>query len=444
MKRLILSLFIIISLFIGADHQPAFANVICPAADFAALPDTAGCHPFTVDFDNLSTNACCYIWDFGDGSPIDSTANPTHTFFNTSATVDTVYCVTLVAMSLDSCTDTITKCIVVHSKPVTDFSSISVCLGDSTPFADLSIGSSFWNWDFGDGDTATMQNPAHIYSSCRNYAVQLIVSSGSGCLDTAFGMATVFSKPTADFNFVNVCFDDSILFSDASSAFLDTIVGWNWDFGDASTSILPDPTHNYTSADTFVVRLIVTTSSNCKDTILKSVIVYPKPAGSFSSDKDTANLAISGTVNFTDNTTGAISWDWDFGDGTGTANIQNPGYTYTSTGTFIVRLVVTDNNGCTDTVQATIIVINTTGIGEYLNENLKVYPNPATGTLIIESNGIEIKRIKLFNSLGQVVLDVEAKGAAQKLDISKLTEGNYIVQIETKKGVISKNVDISR
>ena len=40
MKRLIFPLFIIISLFIGADHQPAIANVICPVANFTVSPDT--------------------------------------------------------------------------------------------------------------------------------------------------------------------------------------------------------------------------------------------------------------------------------------------------------------------------------------------------------------------------------------------------------------------
>ena len=57
------------------------------------------------------------------------------------------------------------------------------------------------------------------------------------------------------------------------------------------------------------------------------------------------------------NTYPVTSWQWYFGDG-GTANIQNPIYNYNVAGNYTVKLIVTDINGCKDSITTTI---NTAG-----------------------------------------------------------------------------------
>lgn len=49
------------------------------------------------------------------------------------------------------------------------------------------------------------------------------------------------------------------------------------------------------------------------------------------------------------NTNPVASWQWNFGDG-GTANTQNTSHTYSSQGNYNVKLVITDINGCTDSI----------------------------------------------------------------------------------------------
>ena len=52
-------------------------------------------------------------------------------------------------------------------------------------FTDLSIGSINWNWNFGDGNSSTIQNPVNKYLNLGNYSVTLIVEDKNQCFDTA-------------------------------------------------------------------------------------------------------------------------------------------------------------------------------------------------------------------------------------------------------------------
>jgi len=53
------------------------------------------------------------------------------------------------------------------------------------------------------------------------------------------------------------------------------------------------------------------------------------------------------------------TWHWDFGDGN-TANTQNTSHAYGAVGTYTVKLVATDNNGCKDSVLRAVVIISTT------------------------------------------------------------------------------------
>ncbi|MCF8297166.1 MAG: gliding motility-associated C-terminal domain-containing protein [Saprospiraceae bacterium] len=52
-------------------------------------------------------------------------------------------------------------------------------------FTDLSNGSIYWQWDFGDGNYSTIQNPENKYINLGNYKVTLIVEDKHQCVDTA-------------------------------------------------------------------------------------------------------------------------------------------------------------------------------------------------------------------------------------------------------------------
>ena len=74
----------------------------------------------------------------------------------------------------------------------------TVCKGNSVDFEDLSSdGPSSWNWDFGDGNTSTVQNPIHTYNSPGTYSVSLISSNGTD-VDTVVytNLITVYDLPS--------------------------------------------------------------------------------------------------------------------------------------------------------------------------------------------------------------------------------------------------------
>ncbi|MFN7976239.1 MAG: PKD domain-containing protein [Acidobacteriota bacterium] len=166
----------------GAWQTPGTCTA--PIADFAGNP-TSGTAPLTVNFtDQSSGGPTSWLWDFGDGGT-STVQNPSHTYVANGS-----YTVSLTATnSCGSDTNTKVNYITVTScpAPVADFSG-SPTTGPaplSVAFADLSTNApTSWSWDFGDGGTATQQNPGHTYLSPGTYSVSLTVANGCGS-DTA-------------------------------------------------------------------------------------------------------------------------------------------------------------------------------------------------------------------------------------------------------------------
>jgi gliding motility-associated-like protein len=146
------------------------------------------------------------------------------------------------------------------------------------------------------------------------------------------------------------CSNVPVQFTDNSTTTSGTITGWNWSFGDGTTSALQNPQHQYPSSANYNVQLIVTNTYGCKDTVTNTVTTTGITTSEF-----TWNTACVNTpIQFTDQTTGSpVTWSWNFGAG-GTSTIQNPTHTFPSTGNYLVRLITTNSNGCRDTVIHTI------------------------------------------------------------------------------------------
>ncbi len=93
----------------------------------------------------------------------------------------------------------------------------------------------------------------------------------------------------------------------------------------------------------------------CNATATISVMNIPGPIAGFSLHPDVLTL-LDGPVSFLDNSSGNIvNWQWNLGDGT-TSGTTEFDHLYDDLGSYIVTLLVTDDNGCSDTVQDTIIV----------------------------------------------------------------------------------------
>lgn len=168
---------------------------------------------------------------------------------------------------------------------------------------------------------------------------------------------------TANPNFVPITCDGfTVNFSQSSSGNPNTFL---WDFGDplsgaANTSNLPNPVHTFSDTGVYNVKLLVSISGQCSDSITKPIKVYP---GFLPGFLTSPALCVGVPIQFTDTTYsryGAVnSWRWDFGDPAtlaDTSHLQNPVYTYTAPGTYTVELRVTNDKGCDKTYTKPITI----------------------------------------------------------------------------------------
>jgi PKD repeat protein len=309
-----------------------------PKAVFSAANNCLG---ITTSFNNASSGANNYSWDFGDGKSSSST-NPTNSYA-TSGT----YTVKLKVSTNNGCVDSTSTNVTIYANPVANFITANVCDGFLTTYSNTSTGASSYKWDFGNGNTSTSTNPTYTYPTAGNYTVTLIATTSNGCSNTISKSYTVYSSPTANFSGSNVCLGNSITFNNSSSGATSQV----WDFGDATASTATNPSKTYGAAGNFNVKLVITNVNGCKDSITKSITIYAKPTPAFSA----SNQCLGTAVSFVNQSTSASSNVWSFGDGKSSA-ATSPNYTYSAAGTYTAKLVVTSINGCKDSISKAISV----------------------------------------------------------------------------------------
>ena len=230
--------------------------------------------------------------------------------------------------------------------PTADFAGVPVS-GRSpltVEFTDLSSGvPTAWLWDFGDGGTSGAQNPSYVYAVPGSYTVSLAVTNALGSdvrVRSDYVLVDVI-PPIAEFSGTPTSGVSPLVvdFADESAGGLPTT--WLWAFGDGSTSVLPNPTHTYTGPGYYTVSLNVSNAYGTDSQSNTSYIVvdYVPPIAGFSGQPTTG--ASPYVVDFTDESTGGVAttWQWIFGDGW-TSTAQHPAHTYTTPGTYSVRLTV--------------------------------------------------------------------------------------------------------
>jgi gliding motility-associated-like protein len=160
------------------------------------------------------------------------------------------------------------------------------------------------------------------------------------------------------------CDGFTMTFSNNSNSPL--INSYYWEFGDPASgtannsSTLQNPTHTYSVAGDYTLKLVTNRNQECSDSTTATVRVWPGFFPNFIS----SGVCLNNPVQFFDRTTtnyGVVdSWNWDFGDATSVddvSDIRNPAWTYADTGTKNIRFIVTNSKGCIDTVFKSINMI---------------------------------------------------------------------------------------
>jgi len=150
-------------------------------------------------------------------------------------------------------------------------------------FTDVSINSpTNWDWDFGDGKTSNHKNVTHNYRSAGNYTVSLVAMNSAGSNSTVkTGYINVTAEattkaPVAKFSANRTEGDKplAVRFTDASK---NIPTSWDWDFGDSGSSTDQNPIHQYTTAGTYTVKLVVTNGAGSNQEIKTGYITVIAP-----------------------------------------------------------------------------------------------------------------------------------------------------------------------
>lgn len=355
-----------------------------PVADFSFTP-TVSCPNKVITFNDLSTSGAAIVsrnWGFGDGnSTSGNSATVTHSYIITGT-----FPVTVLVVDANGCDANITKNVTISPAPTANFTS-SITAACAPPltvnFTNTSTGagSPTYSWSFGDGNTATTQNPSNTYNTNGLYNVKLVVTAGA-CKDSITKNSLVNIQPiVADFtaNTFTVCSGSAVNFTDASTG---GVTNWAWNFGDGGTGTAQNPSYTYNTPGTYNVTL---TASNafCSDVEIKNayITVLPSPTANWTTSTPTTACTPPLTVNFTDASTGTITnWLWLFGDGN-TSTSASPSHTYTTAGAFAVQLTVTASNGCTNTKSVGSQVVIAPPVANFTaNRILDCAPSPIAFT----------------------------------------------------------------
>lgn len=164
------------------------------------------------------------------------------------------------------------------------------------------------------------------------------------------------NPPSASFN--DECTDLSCDFTDTSTDSDGSIASRSWTFGDGGNSTAANPTHAYAATGTYTVALTVTDDDGATDAVSREITVTAPasnspPSASFSASCTDLNCSFTNTSSDSDGNIASSSWN--FGD-SNSSNAASPSHSYASAGTYTVSLVVTDDDGATDSASQSVTV----------------------------------------------------------------------------------------
>jgi PKD repeat protein len=260
------------------------------------------------------------------------------------------------------------------------------CPGLTVNFANTSTAGVDFYWNIG-ATTYNSINATHTFPTAGVYNVFLTAfDAGGNWVGSANSVVEIFGSSGQFYQSQETaCPGDEITFSTWDNAIL-----YKWDFGDGGTASTSQARHSYASAGTYTVELEVWSVCGV-ETITETITVsnsLPTPGFVYSAP---AEACINDVVAFyASPTTGGftphLTYEWNFGDGTIiTGPNRYPRHTYTTTGTFVVELTVSnacgmtsfyaDNITITDTMAPTLISINPNMVPGCTSKRLRFYPS---------------------------------------------------------------------
>ena len=337
-----------------------------PVASFMA---PTVCFGQQISIQNTSTlsgtgGVLSYSWSFPGGTPsVSVLATPSVSF----ASPDT-FPIVLIANSSFGCADTLQQTITIHPLPQANFSAPLICAGNNIQVNNNSLvvlGDSIvaYNWNFPNGipSNSTLFEPTINYNLPDTVLATLIVTNRGGCNDTVQKQLIISSDPVASFNANSICLGNQIQIQNTSASFPSgqpLTFAWSISGGSPGTSTDPQPLLSYVNPGNSTIQLITSATGGCKDTIEKTISIYPLPTSDFLN-----TLNCFGSPYTITNLSSVFAGDtlasyaWNIGNAIPAfSSLANPVIAFQTIDTSNVELITTTIHGCKDTVSKQIIV----------------------------------------------------------------------------------------
>lgn len=217
-----------------------------------------------------------------------------------------------------------------------------------------------YNWEIINPAGATIfssvsASASYTFADTGTYQVKLVINRNGQCADSSNSVVRVYPGFIPAFSFTGICVNKPTQFRDGTTTVFGQVSAWRWDFGqpfDAAnnTSLAQHPTYTYTNLGTKYVRLIVTNTKGCIDTLIKQVPIVDKPPITLAF-RDTL-ICIPDAVQLKAEGGGIFSWSPNIN--IINANTPTPTVNPTTTTHYVVTL---DDHGCLnrDSVQVRVV-----------------------------------------------------------------------------------------
>jgi PKD repeat protein len=303
---------------------------------------------------------------------------------------------------------------------ITANGSTSFCTGGSVELSSSQSSGNEWSND------ATSQSIT--VSSSGDYS--LTYTDENGCEATS----NVVSVSVSDSPAPTITTNGSTEFCEGSSVELTASLSDSYQWNLNGSAIENATGQTFEATEEGVYTVTVTNEDQCDGTGTSGftvVTVNATPAAGFDYDLEFG----SGTIEFNNNSTNALTYNWDFGDGF-TSSETNPTHTFTDGGTYEVVLTAT-NGDCSDI--ETITIANVSVENQDINISFVVFPNPVSGDAtaqVYATTGTEYELI-ISDITGKLVSNALYKNLSGQNNInipsSGYDAGIYFVQIKTNR-----------
>ena len=371
-----------------------------PKARFTMNDSTQCLRGNQVNFINQSSiayNSMSYLWRLVNGDSSAQT-NTSQVYTNYG-----VYNTKLIAISQYGCRDTTSRPLEIYPMPLANFnvSDSAMCLRNnrftfnnisSIPYNNLT-----YQWQFGDGGSSGLTSVNYSYSNYGVYQVKLIAKSNKACTDTVQKTVEVYPMPKAQMLIPDTAMcllGNQFQFNNTSNIPYHAS-SYEWRFGDGASANTINSNHKYSTYGLYTITLIAKSAMNCRDTMQRSIEVYPMPLAQFRLI-DTARCLINNRFAMTNQSGiphGVLSYKWLFGDNDSSFAVH-PSHSYNSIGLYPITLIASSNHGCKDTVVHKVSVYASPKIKYAINQSQACL---RSNRFLLQDQTVHPSKIKTWN-----------------------------------------------